>query len=157
MTTTFENAVIGDEVFSLRYGWCEVIAISEEEKILTVYTPAGFGDIFTFEGKEHQNDVAQILFWDEPEYDIPCQPQRCMTINGIQIPCDSFSPKYNQYYVYPCPSHPNYYGLTSNQDMSEDKYRKINNLCYPNTDKGIEAAIKHAQAFLASDKKIDTL
>lgn len=77
METTFENAVVGDRVWSLLHGWGTVTEIKiylvVEFKTNTSYVSCWFG----FDGVKNGSLYgSQILFWDEISIITPERPKR---------------------------------------------------------------------------------
>jgi hypothetical protein len=101
MTTTFENARSGDEVWSPTFGWGVISSISTKDtRPICVEFKCGNFLTFTIEGK-YFNDTPQILFWDEIKFEIPVQPPRMKLIHGVEVPDISFTPREGDMYYYP--------------------------------------------------------
>lgn len=67
MTTTFENAVKGDKIYSVKHDWCEVIDIFKEAPYPIVLRikdiKHNLYDIrITFDGKRDKHDKHQSFF-----------------------------------------------------------------------------------------------
>ena len=71
MTTTFENAKIGDKVYHYRYGWSTITNIKKES-----YYPIiiDYAFSFTYEGFTNKYDKNRTLFWDEVVITPPEKP-----------------------------------------------------------------------------------
>lgn len=72
----FRNAKVGDKIWSIRYG---VGFITQNVYKACVPLPleiqfANHKKYFSFDGKEHFNDLYPSLFWDEIKYEIPRKP-----------------------------------------------------------------------------------
>jgi len=148
-TTTFENAKVGDKVWDYQYGWGEVYCIR-----MNIEYPleARFGDlvaVYTMDGKQYTSDTTQRLFWDEIKFEAPTQPPRMKLINGIKVPDITFNPEYGQQYYFPIVYRRGHYSYRVYvEDYEEDEFYVENNLCYPFTEEGKQAAILHAKAML---------
>jgi len=157
MTTTFENAKVGDKVWDFSYGWGEVVTTNFPNPSFpllvrfTTKSPCG-GDlekVYTTNGHstKYQN---RTLFWDEIKFEAPEQPPRTKIINGIEVPDISFKPSEHDAYYYPDPAFPTLvfsfpYRFTASEN---NEFRIKNNLCYPYTEEGKQAAMLHAKAML---------
>jgi hypothetical protein len=82
MTTTFENARVGDKVWDYLRGWGEISAksiLNDTPYPLTVT----FKDCvlyYTLSGYQcNIMEPPRTLFWDELKYDIPTEPERIRT------------------------------------------------------------------------------
>lgn len=153
MTTTFENAKVGDKVWDYHFGWGEIVDI---ESICLFPLSVSFLTraplTYTFTGA-FQETLNQTLFWDEIKFKVPTQPiqVKMKMIHGIEVPDISIDPKstdLGKRYYYPLPSsvilHDNeFYGCSSHCIT-----RLKNRLCYPFTEEGKQAAILHAVAML---------
>ena len=62
MTTTFENAKIGDKVYHYRYGWSTITNIKKESDYPIIID---YDFSFTYEGFADKSDKNRTLFWDE--------------------------------------------------------------------------------------------
>jgi hypothetical protein len=149
MSTTFEEAQVGDKVWSVRYGHGVVASIYSDPDYPLVVKFERYvnSKSYTFYGNEYHHEL-QTLFWKEIKFEVPEQPSRMKLINGIEVPDISFRPDTNKDYFYPsleidlCNS-----AFFVKGDKS-DEFRADNGLCYPFTPKGKEAAILHAKALL---------
>lgn len=79
----FENAKIGDKVWSIRHGWGKIYSIKPENEIYLLkvefdsyINQNNYTVSFTFEGKSFRLDKNPTLYWDELEFDIPKPPKR---------------------------------------------------------------------------------
>jgi hypothetical protein len=76
MTTTFENADVGDRVWSYDQGWGTIKSIDlEREYPIHVIFDNCSHYTFPISG-EFSEYVSRQLFWDEIKYEIPTQPPR---------------------------------------------------------------------------------
>jgi hypothetical protein len=148
MTTTFENAKAGDKVWDFKYGWGEVAYVFKRGAYPLLVT-------FSFCQVSYEYDGAscvgcqQTLFWDEIKFEVPAQPPRMKLIHGVEVPDIGFEPKEGEQYYYPSVEAPAFYDITyfaTNSKM--DEFKRKNNLCYPHTAEGKQAAILHAKAML---------
>lgn len=86
MTTTFENAKVGDRVYSLAVGWAKIISIEDYSfngypillagdaaKVLRLYNL--FGSIY--------GCGDQVLFWDKPEIIAPSKPMEAPPVDTL--------------------------------------------------------------------------
>lgn len=74
-TTTFENAKVGDKVWSFRMGWGAVIEICKGVDFpIIVDFEAGVRDTFTYCGKSQYKDVHPELFHSEVKFEVPPKP-----------------------------------------------------------------------------------
>jgi len=77
METTFENARVGDRVWSIEHGWGKVIQIlSHKDCKLNVLLETGDLVAITEDGKDDPQGHAQIWFWDEVIIEAPPRPKR---------------------------------------------------------------------------------
>jgi hypothetical protein len=149
MSTTFENAKVGDRVWSVRYGHGAVAAVYSDPNYPLVIKFERYvnSKSYTFQGNENHHEL-QTLFWQEIKFEVPKQPPRMKLINGIEIPDISFHPEARKHYYYPLLD----VGLFDNTFFEEsnktDEFRAANGLCYPCTPEGKEAAVLHAKALL---------
>jgi hypothetical protein len=154
MSTTFENARVGDKVWSVSYGHGVVCSVRHPPEYGGLYplkvlfgTNPAVDASFTLLGQElsHQS---QTLFWQEIKFEVPEQPPRMKLINGIEVPDISFRPDVNKRYYHPSLDVTLHYGSLFTRGDIMDEFRAGNSLCYPYTDEGKEAAILHAKALL---------
>jgi hypothetical protein len=149
MTTTFETAKIGNRVFSHTFGWG---VIYEVDKCSDYPIQVEFDTVnrsFTTEGFYHKDKPIQCLFWYECTIEAPVKPLHMKLIHGVEVPDISFHPTNQTGYYYPYPTGEDLVYFTVYDDVySVDKFRSANNLCYPNTEEGKQAAILHAKAML---------
>jgi hypothetical protein len=150
-TTTFEDAEVGDKIYSVAFGWGEVIRTDGFE-----HYPLGvrFQNVvidthyFTLDGCYYKDNPIQSLFWDKVDIKAPKKPIRTKVVNGIEIPDISFKPEHGEQYYIPFPTSTCAYLSSTFYSCEEDYYRRDNNLCYPYTEEGKAAAILHAKAML---------
>jgi hypothetical protein len=152
MTTTFETAKVGDRVFSHTFGWGEIREVSEDSQnvyyIHVYFENHGF-EHYTLDGYFHNISHIQSLFWDECTIEAPTKPLPIKLVHGVEVPDISFHPTNQTGYYYPYPTGEDLVYFTVYDDVySVDKFRSANNLCYPNTEEGKQAAILHAKAML---------
>lgn len=77
MTTTFENAKVGDRVWHTAMGWGEVARIREGDQYsILVKFENDECDSFTTTGYERYSDEYQSLFWNERKWadEVPRRP-----------------------------------------------------------------------------------
>ena len=75
MTTTFETASIGDQVWSVSIGWGSITNIHHDEDYpICVKFDSGEYGSFTKEGRLYLDDLNPTLFWDEIKFEVPTKP-----------------------------------------------------------------------------------
>lgn len=81
-TTTFENARIGDRVWSMRRGWGTVRKIDRDTlyPLKVTYQHVGIGS-YTLDGLAHVEDITQSLFWDEVVVKAPIKPVPALDVD----------------------------------------------------------------------------
>ena len=147
MTTTFENAKAGDKVWDFKYGWGEVAYVFKRGAYPLLVT-------FSFCQVSYEYDGAscvgcqQTLFWDEIKFEVPAQPPRMKLIHGVEVPDIGFEPEREEAFYYPDASKISFVGANYFSGTVNDAFRLANNLCYPYTEEGRQAAILHAKAML---------
>jgi hypothetical protein len=150
----FENAKIGEMVFSPSYGWgvIERIDISSEYPIIVSFfnnvdkktksfTFAGYSD-----GSKEQSIFLDKVFANEEEP----EPTPMKNINDVEVPDISFTPSSGDFCYLPAPIIPKLYIGARCDDPSDIDHLVGYNLCYPFTEEGKQAAILHAKAMLKS-------
>jgi len=75
METTFENARVGDRVWSVEYGWGTVESVSKGVYPVVVSFDCGIDVTYTFSGMPRSSGL-QTLFWDEVKIEAPPRPKR---------------------------------------------------------------------------------
>lgn len=148
--TTFENARIGDRVWSIVSGWGYVGEI-KTGSIYPIEVTLDCGDTlsYTFGGRSSVNHEFQSLFWNVVCFAVPTQPIRTMKIFGKDVPDLRFVPRGGMAYYYPCLQKDEMFGTDifyAGSVMGESNIK--NNLCYPCTGEGKEAAMLHARAMV---------
>jgi hypothetical protein len=153
-TTTFESARVGDKVYSTTLGWGVIEYIKPRDNYpIHVSFPSINGEvvIFTYEGYFYDHVPIQSLFWGEVVFEVPVK-RKTKLINGIEIPDITFKPTLNEYYYTPMPNYPELYHLMMDFHSNRlTNHLSENNLCYPFTEEGRQAAILHAKAMLNND------
>jgi hypothetical protein len=85
MTTTFENARVGDKVWDYLHGWGEISEVSPKCILFNTPYPLAvtFEDCvlyYTLSGYQcNIMEPPRTLFWDEIKYEIPKAPERIRT------------------------------------------------------------------------------
>jgi hypothetical protein len=149
MSTTFETAKVGDRVFSHTFGWGTVDEIIEDSNYPIHVLFDHNCDSFTIEGFYYKDKPIQCLFWNECTIEAPVKPVPMKLIHGIKVPDISFHPTNQAEYHYPNTAEDSLVSTTVYYDSyAIDRFRSVNNLCYPNTEEGKQAAILHAKAML---------
>jgi hypothetical protein len=150
-TKTFETAKLGNKVFSHTFGWGEIEWIAHQAAfpIEVRFNDSGEYKKFTFTGHLYDSVPIQSLFWNYIHIEAPTKPIMVKVINGVEVPDISFKPRLNEYYYTPMPNYPelchlmmDFYSNRLTNHLSD------NNLCYPFTEEGKQAAILHAKAML---------
>ena len=73
----FEDAKIGDKVYSLTQGWGEVIEYEtdgEEYPLIVEFEYKGIIERFTIDGRIYNKDKYPALFWNEIAFVVPDKP-----------------------------------------------------------------------------------
>jgi hypothetical protein len=147
--TTFENAKIGERVFSPTFGWGKIERIGNDTKhpINVRFSYDNSASSFTLEGYYRRDLPIQSLFWDEVSIKAPVKPVPMKVINGLEIPDISFKPNIEERCYIPAIIPELYRGLCFyRSDMNV--HLSDNGMCYPDTKEGKQAAILHAKAML---------
>lgn len=88
MTTTFENAQVGDKVYSLRYGEGKIFSSIDIDAYLPLRIKFElYTGIFSYhlDGRCTEKDITRDLYWSKPEIIAPEQPKRgTKTIKTIE-------------------------------------------------------------------------
>jgi hypothetical protein len=147
MKNTFENAQVGDRVWSIRHGW-GIIDFITDNKIYVVFDYLNKTRIFTFNGKSVDDDLNPTLFWDEVEINIPQKPIKMKLIHGVEVPDITFKPTSGEYFYYPSVDCLSLHRFMVYTDDDWCKFLSDNNLCYPCNKIGKEAATIHTKAML---------
>jgi hypothetical protein len=147
-STTFEKAKIGDRVYSHTFGWGVIDDIIEDDDYPIHVLFDDNCDYFTMKGFYYKDKPVQCLFWNECTIEAPIKPKPMKIINGFEIPNISFKPNSGDHCYIPTPTHP-YLCMHLYYCFNEtNKHLRDNNLCYPYTEEGKQAAILHAKAML---------
>ena len=85
MTTTFETAQVGDQVYDLCYGWCEIVSIHPN----TSYPITTDKGTYTYDGKIQLDHKNKTLFWDEVIITPPPKPLPKLEVDTKVIVWDS--------------------------------------------------------------------
>jgi hypothetical protein len=72
MTTTFENAKVGDRVYALTRGWTEIESIDDRMAGFPIRTSGQY--TYSLDGR-YLVGGDQVLFWDKPTIIAPEQPK----------------------------------------------------------------------------------
>jgi hypothetical protein len=105
---------------------------------------------FTVKGCFYKSSPTQSLFWNEISIEAPVKPVAMKIVNGVEISDISFKPEHEEHYYMPYPTSTCAYQSSIFYSCEEDYYRSNNNLCYPYTEEGKQAAISHAKAMLGT-------
>jgi len=88
METTFENAKVGDRVWSFGYGWGTIQQINTNKYPLLIcfdnYQSEALEKVvcYTKKGTEFLDNSNPTLFWDEIKFTIPTRPKRKVKKEG---------------------------------------------------------------------------
>jgi hypothetical protein len=148
MSTTFETAKVGDRVFSHTFGWGTICVIDKDNNYPIQVLFASCSESFTAEGFYYKDKPIQCLFWNECTIEAPAKPLPMKLIHGVEVPDISFHPIDGAAYYYPATNDEMFSTTTYYSKYLSDRFRSDNNLCYPYTKEGKEAAILHAKAML---------
>ncbi len=91
-TNKIENdlsaAKVGDRLFVLKYGWCDVIDIFPKNvyPVRVFHKGTGAALSCTWEGKEHVHDTNPTVFWDEVKIVPPRRPKRPLPDLPVDTP-----------------------------------------------------------------------
>jgi hypothetical protein len=148
MSTTFEKAQVGDKVWSVGYGHGEIVIVCNNSgyPLVVKFTNYLNTRSYTLQGQLLPGEL-QTLFWQEIKFEAPMQ-LRMKLINGVEVPDISFHPNDNEYYYYPELTQFLYDKTFFIKCIDTHEFRSANNLCYPFTEEGKQAAILHAKAML---------
>lgn len=70
----FSEAKIGDKVFALDLGWGEVVSLYAGG--LVVEFEGRFAQLYLVDGRECEEDINQMLYWDEVKIEPPARPKK---------------------------------------------------------------------------------
>lgn len=149
MTTTFEEAQVGDKVWCAMFGWGVVIGTPGGMYPIEVRFETGV-HVYTLGGK-YRTFASQTLFWDEIEITAPPMPERVRykNVNGFKVPTLEYDPDVKADYYYPAPQcEESYLSTKFSYHDENDLFRYKQKMCYPFTEAGRQAAIAHAKAWL---------
>ena len=93
----FEDARIGDGVYSLQNGWGIIMRIDEGAYPIVVQFEEDRTS-FTIEGKLYPEDKYPILFWDEIKFNIPKKPLPDLKVDTEVIVWDIKDFMYKRYF-----------------------------------------------------------
>jgi hypothetical protein len=149
MTTTFENARVGDKVWDFYYGWGKVtrIDVSEFGDTMAVLFDSEYSLMYYTTGEPYHSNQ-RTLFWDEIKFEVPVQPPRMKLIHGVEVPDISFEPKFGEFYYTPDIQSRILYNEYKHGNSHHTICEIERSLCYPYTEQGKQAAILHAKAML---------
>ena len=99
MTTTFEDAKVGDRVWDIRSGWGEVRGTNSSVSYpIAVYFQSEEFKTYTVGGLYDEDDIIQSLFWDEVVIEAPVKPLPVLQVDTKVIVWDSSTPKTKRYF-----------------------------------------------------------
>jgi hypothetical protein len=168
MSTTFEEAQVGDKIWSALYGHgvIDSINIDSNYPLAIKFTKHLNLKSYTLQGRELRS-APQTLFWQEVKFEAPSKPQAIKHVYSVEpdnqnrvlfwqeiiseapeqsSPNIYFRPEIHRYYYYPsldlvvCDK-------TLLEDSKPDDLN-VANTCYPCTPEGRKAALSHAKALL---------
>jgi hypothetical protein len=148
MTTTFENAKVGDRVYD--YAQAAWTTILEIDKVFITTEIRSRKHAYYLDGSSvHLARIGeQVLFWGKPEVIAPPQPPRMKLIHGVEVPDISFEPKHGEEYYAIDLTDNRFYVEFNWRDDGMDFTLYERDLCYPHTEEGKQAATLHAKAML---------
>jgi hypothetical protein len=131
MLTTFEDAKVGDRVYSPTFGWGEITSINHTSiyPIKVYFSWYNVPESFTIEGYYYADLPLQSLFWDEVYIEAPTKPVSVKVINGVEVPDITFKPAKGEVFLYP--SNIDCMGLCNIMTYNDDvwcKFLSDNNL-----------------------------
>ena len=102
----FDNAKVGDKVWSIRSGWAKVIAINHDSNYPIFTKNITTGNIvgYTSDGKEHERDINPALFWNEIK--LPSNEEDRKPFNLVEFLRENLKPvefnedKFNYFLTY---------------------------------------------------------
>lgn len=151
MTTTFEQAQVGDKVWCAIYGWGVIAGVSD-----------GFAYPINVQFKDRNTDYTadgvfydgenQTLFWGEIKITAPPMPERVRykNVNGFKVPdvaIDDHIPD-GTTYVVPSPTALRCFSERWANNHVETDMHIRRGLAYHDTNAGHAAATAHARAWL---------
>lgn len=100
MTTTFEDAKIGDRAWCIRSGWGEIRdAGSPDRYAIAVYFPNAEYKRYTSDGFYNEDDATRSLFWDEVVIEAPTKPLPTLKVDAkVLVWMDGSSNKYCRHF-----------------------------------------------------------
>ena len=104
MSTTFENARIGDRVWCIRTGWCVVKDTCPHLYSIIVKYENGKIGTYTADGFYNKDDVQQTLFWDEVVIKAPSKPVQDLPVDTKVMVWSNTAPKARRYFSHFNPS-----------------------------------------------------
>jgi hypothetical protein len=148
MSTTFENARVGDRVWSVRrgHGTIDALDVDPDYPLAVKFDKGLTLKPYTMQGMEIKGEL-QTLFWQEIKFEAPKQ-LRMKLINDVEVPNISFHPNDNEYYYYPELTQFLYDKTFFIKCIDTHEFRSANSLCYPYTEEGKAAAMLHSKALL---------
>lgn len=92
----FENAKVGDRVFSTIYGWGEIIEINKNEcyALCAKFPYSDIGTVtisYTFDGRASTRNKYPTLFWNE--FHIPTEEEDKKPFNLVEFLRENLEPK----------------------------------------------------------------
>lgn len=78
MTTTFESAVMGDDVWDIQHGWGTIYAVNPNDDFPIKVTFDNFDESYRYSGQAWawigSRTLSQTLFWDRVVIEAPVKP-----------------------------------------------------------------------------------
>ena len=98
--TTFEDAKAGDQLWSVEFGWGEVVSRDNVSKSFTVEFNGDEFETYCFKGsrKRPLREKMQTLFWDEIVIEAPEKPLPDLAVDTKVIVWDCITPKTKRYF-----------------------------------------------------------
>jgi hypothetical protein len=162
MSTTFEEAQVGDAVWSVRFGHGTIDSIYNDPNrpLVIRFSKYAHPRSYTVQGQEFPNEL-QTLFWQEIKFEAPTKPLSMKHLYSVEpdnqnrilfwqetiyeSPEQSsrtFRPEVHRYYYYPSLD----LIVHDRTFLAEDD--KTDDTCYPCTPEGRKAAVLRIKTLL---------
>ena len=101
MTTTFEDAKVGDQLWSVEFGWGEVVSRDTLSQCFTVEFNHDEFETYSFKGtrKRPIREKMQTLFWDEVKFKAPVKPLPDLEVDTKVLVWRDDGTKHNRYFA----------------------------------------------------------
>lgn len=102
MTTTFESAVIGDDVWDIQHGWGTVYAVIPNDDFPIKVTFDNFDESYRYSGEAWawigSSTLSQTLFWDRVVIEAPVKPTPDLEVDTKVLVWTDPSKKYRRHF-----------------------------------------------------------